>query len=953
MKLTPILMKRKHYTQKVWNTVVPQIMKTFFLLGLFLATSSVLGQTSDETKKNKAPTNTEISKGREVLDSIEIDLRNGLFSNKYLPFDVPFILQGDLPKDVIKIAIVYGPKKAFTLQSEQLHKELSDKHELHLLKMNSVSKKDIKNLQKVIKHILSTYYSSNVLNTTKLNDTTKINQNLLNELIIESGVDLKCWRCVDIQPNISKFECDTSSIKYTTASDSCDKIPCDINDVVVALEKSYISLGDDKSNYKKLRKKKKWIDHEIMNIEEIDFLLDNASMRPKKIEAGKIGIALWEKPVKYDSFGSSNTSCKSGSKEKFSVQIDPLRANKHYKFFVKLYYDANAIEQKTISYTAELVEDQFIDQNKEVYFNLSKFLKDTNNNLKTKKRDSILNFKLKDTCYSGKYLLKNNPLNYTDPDSELITTLSPFVLKTIRDSIKYFYSSNGIHNTKALDNTYLFLDRAHSKINISNVEQSLKEDYELAFKEKVTVRWDLLVNEQYVTKYKDSLCKTSYYHKLINHFSNDVRYDSSQKIIRKTFLDEESFEDIVDGRRIIDSSFTEKGGLWFPNSEELREENIRILRKNITKLEKLRSYVIELKSSAIKIGIEPYLDSSKKHKYLELSIDINSYYDDINNFQRRIFYLDSITEVDIQTSIQQLEKQLKEEEDKDKIKSLNSSRERYERSKIENKNRISFLNTRIDSLNLLIDQSKIDRQNLGIDSAINQLEKEASEFVTILDNLLKELYLRQSKMEDKAYQLETAENQYKNISKQILNGADFSSTYSIAGASTDEYTIRGQYYISADLGISWINLRHEKGTVQPYVGVNFNLFPINKQALPGTYNLFSRNCLRGISIMLGATINRNNDKLVYHQNILANNVTLLSGIGFRLNDFCRISFGGVWTHAKLSGNPILDDYKLTVNPFISLSLDWDVRKYLGAFGQLIFADRETRANIVEEAFKQD
>ncbi|MEQ8808026.1 MAG: hypothetical protein RIE59_03070, partial [Imperialibacter sp.] len=71
---------------------------------------------------------------------------------------------------------------------------------------------------------------------------------------------------------------------------------------------------------------------------------------------------------------------------------------------------------------------------------------------------------------------------------------------------------------------------------------------------------------------------------------------------------------------------------------------------------------------------------------------------------------------------------------------------------------------------------------------------------------------------------------------------------------------------------------------------------------------------------------------------LFNNKSLLTGIGLRISDPVRLSVGGVWNRVS-AGNPIADDFKLRAYPYVSLSFDVDVGKYLGSLGSIIFGDK--------------
>lgn len=150
----------------------------------------------------------------------------------------------------------------------------------------------------------------------------------------------------------------------------------------------------------------------------------------------------------------------------------------------------------------------------------------------------------------------------------------------------------------------------------------------------------------------------------------------------------------------------------------------------------------------------------------------------------------------------------------------------------------------------------------------------------------------------------------------------------VPGTTTAEFVTRGEWYITADLGFASLFL--QDGTkIKPYLGVNFNIFPINRQA---NYSLFKsiatnkwRDLKKALSVVIGLTVSSlgENEK----NTDLLGSTSLLSGMGVRVTDGVRVTVGAFWTNKK-SENPLFDKKKLWVNPYVSLSLDWDLRNWL-------------------------
>jgi hypothetical protein len=166
------------------------------------------------------------------------------------------------------------------------------------------------------------------------------------------------------------------------------------------------------------------------------------------------------------------------------------------------------------------------------------------------------------------------------------------------------------------------------------------------------------------------------------------------------------------------------------------------------------------------------------------------------------------------------------------------------------------------------------------------------------------------------------------------------------GNTTADFKTRAEYYITADIGIAAM-LTTNIDALQPYAGVNFNLSPINRQAryklsYYKKYNYGFWDILyRKSSLIVGVTFNsvsKSVNGIEIRKGIVGiNNSTggLLTGLAFRLGDYGRLSSGFIFLNEHNS-NLLIDKYYLTGYPFISLSLDIDVRDNLGSLADLIF-----------------
>lgn len=186
--------------------------------------------------------------------------------------------------------------------------------------------------------------------------------------------------------------------------------------------------------------------------------------------------------------------------------------------------------------------------------------------------------------------------------------------------------------------------------------------------------------------------------------------------------------------------------------------------------------------------------------------------------------------------------------------------------------------------------------------------------------------------------------------------------------TTADFMTRAEYYISGDFGLAFMNIpepsiqgKESIKSIEPYLGVNFNLFPINRQA---HYSLFSSkisgrfwlsNVIRGSSIVLGVTQNNVNENIYGTTNVIkglwgTDKTMLLTGVSVRLSDFTRLTLGSSWYRYKYSYSPFIsEEYRLGSSLYFSFSLDLDVKKYVEVLGPRIFP---TLFNDSEEEKKQ-
>lgn len=155
----------------------------------------------------------------------------------------------------------------------------------------------------------------------------------------------------------------------------------------------------------------------------------------------------------------------------------------------------------------------------------------------------------------------------------------------------------------------------------------------------------------------------------------------------------------------------------------------------------------------------------------------------------------------------------------------------------------------------------------------------------------------------------------------------------LEGQTTATFVTRGEWYITADIGIAYTYFRENTGIV-PYLGANFNFFPINRQA---NYSLIKIllspekdiiDILKSMSGVIGVTLGPINDfNNNYSDSWEANQLSVVTGLGLRVTDGVRLSGGSVWGYRNKNGLSTVKS--LQANPYVALSLDWDLRRLIG------------------------
>lgn len=243
--------------------------------------------------------------------------------------------------------------------------------------------------------------------------------------------------------------------------------------------------------------------------------------------------------------------------------------------------------------------------------------------------------------------------------------------------------------------------------------------------------------------------------------------------------------------------------------------------------------------------------------------------------------------------------------------------------------RIKHLEANID----IIGKAIKDQTDPGIKSVLNQTKLQAEK------NLIT-LHSYKFQRDKIAKEIEEYINRLN-----ILTNAVYSTTANTVAA----FVSRSAFRFIPDVGIAFLpmdktlrnqpSLYNAPSNVIPYFGLQFHVVPINREV---PFELFRRakrvyshwphpiwrKLGTAISFNIGITaVRTNTERFGSGFKGMLDQYGLLSGVGIRLNDYIRIN-AGILLVRRDNPSPLITEYIPTLYPFMSLSIDMDVRKYI-------------------------
>lgn len=158
-------------------------------------------------------------------------------------------------------------------------------------------------------------------------------------------------------------------------------------------------------------------------------------------------------------------------------------------------------------------------------------------------------------------------------------------------------------------------------------------------------------------------------------------------------------------------------------------------------------------------------------------------------------------------------------------------------------------------------------------------------------------------------------------------------------SGSTSYTLSGRMnnYIHATAGLAFIYsplfgnpvFRHK--SIIPYVGVNYNIRPINRDVpLAKVHNI---RWYQKFSYMIGITLNSVAEE--NERKDLLDNKTILTGLSYRFNNAFRITAGGL-VFRQVDQNPAISNTDIATSFFVGLELDITLLKSLKDVGKALF-----------------
>jgi hypothetical protein len=177
--------------------------------------------------------------------------------------------------------------------------------------------------------------------------------------------------------------------------------------------------------------------------------------------------------------------------------------------------------------------------------------------------------------------------------------------------------------------------------------------------------------------------------------------------------------------------------------------------------------------------------------------------------------------------------------------------------------------------------------------------------------------------------LEAMTEQRKVISN-VLN-LDYAVPSMVTGTTQIyNFDTRSSFRMIPDFGLVWYGFQDGFSDVTPYFGVQFNVRQ-SKKNIPWRHYP-NKTFWHHVSFTLGYTTK--SMAAEGERDDFFNKASLILGAGYRLTDELRITGGALCFYGK-DPNPAIDDRVLRATPYLGLSVDLDIAKYLNDLAKIL------------------
>jgi hypothetical protein len=265
-----------------------------------------------------------------------------------------------------------------------------------------------------------------------------------------------------------------------------------------------------------------------------------------------------------------------------------------------------------------------------------------------------------------------------------------------------------------------------------------------------------------------------------------------------------------------------------------------------------------------------------------------------------------------------------------------------------NSKSLDNLNKRVSNIDKTINSFNLLSRSISLFNSKFKMGDKGVALQTVIDTLL------ESKL-----QLESIIKTRKKIDATLLDAhsfifhrkkgdkdkeksADFSGASVIGGDSYLDFETRNKALLTPDFGIVTSSFfsqgKYLDYGIVPYLGFHLNFMAVDKDL---NFSSYKKDWKQRFSVMVGWSLVSMKNKDSTYSNFFAKS-SLLTGVGFRLNNVIRITTGAQWLFKTKDShnNPARI---LQPIPFIGISFDLNIKQYLNGFTDILSGIGKTKS----------